>query len=152
MDLKEKFRANFKEIIEKTVFSGKKFSVLVACSGGADSLAEPPCLFHLRRGDYGIELFEVLLLFADIHRLASGNVSRAEHLARPEMGHQRRRIGPNAVLSHLFHPFDCLHQVESRRDALVEAVVARGSGHPCPFWPQLAVDECADAFVCQTIC
>ena len=39
MDLKEKFRANFKEIIEKTGFSGKKFSVLVACSGGADSLA-----------------------------------------------------------------------------------------------------------------
>ena len=39
MDLKEKFRANFKEIIEKTGFSGKKFSLLVACSGGADSLA-----------------------------------------------------------------------------------------------------------------
>lgn len=39
MDLKEKFRVNFKEIIEKTGFAGKHFSVLAACSGGADSLA-----------------------------------------------------------------------------------------------------------------
>ena len=39
MDLKEKFRANFREILEETGFSGKNFSVLAACSGGADSLA-----------------------------------------------------------------------------------------------------------------
>lgn len=39
MDLKEKFRANLREILEETGFSGKNFSVLAACSGGADSLA-----------------------------------------------------------------------------------------------------------------
>jgi len=55
MDLKEKFRANFKEIVEKTGFSGKKFSILVACSGGADSLA---LLYLLRelRDDFDFEL------------------------------------------------------------------------------------------------
>ncbi len=55
MDLKEKFRANFKEIIEKTGFSGKKFSVLVACSGGADSLALL-YLLHELRDDFNFEL------------------------------------------------------------------------------------------------
>lgn len=55
MDLKEKFRANFKEIIEKTSFSGKKFSVLVACSGGADSLALL-YLLHELRDDFNFEL------------------------------------------------------------------------------------------------
>ena len=55
MDLKAKFSANFKEIIGKTGFSGKNFSVLVACSGGADSLA----LLYLLNGiraDFGFEL------------------------------------------------------------------------------------------------
>ena len=55
MDLKEKFRANFKEIIEKTSFPGKKFSVLVACSGGADSLALL-YLLHELRDDFDFEL------------------------------------------------------------------------------------------------
>ena len=55
MDLKEKFRANFKEIIGKTGFSGKKFSVLVACSGGADSLALL-YLLHELRDDFDFEL------------------------------------------------------------------------------------------------
>lgn len=55
MDLKEKFRANFKEIIEKTGFSGKKFSVLVACSGGADSLALL-YLLHELRDNFDFEL------------------------------------------------------------------------------------------------
>ena len=55
MDLKEKFRANFKEIIEKTGFSGKKFSVLVACSGGADSLALLYLLNEIKN-DFGFTL------------------------------------------------------------------------------------------------
>lgn len=37
--IKEKFRGNLKAIIAKTGFSGRHFSVLAACSGGADSLA-----------------------------------------------------------------------------------------------------------------
>lgn len=55
MDLKEKFRANFKEIIEKTGFSGKKFSLLVACSGGADSLALLYLLNEIKN-DFGFTL------------------------------------------------------------------------------------------------
>ena len=39
MDIKGKFKENFKAITDETGFSGKKFSVLAACSGGADSLA-----------------------------------------------------------------------------------------------------------------
>ena len=37
--IREKFKESFKRIIADTGFSGKHFSVLVACSGGADSLA-----------------------------------------------------------------------------------------------------------------
>lgn len=55
MDLKAKFSANFKEIVEKTGFSGKNFSVLVACSGGADSLALLYLLNEIRR-DLGFSL------------------------------------------------------------------------------------------------
>jgi len=55
MDLKEKFRANFKEIVEKTGFSGKKFSILVACSGGADSLALLYLLNEIKK-DFGFTL------------------------------------------------------------------------------------------------
>lgn len=55
MDLKEKFRANFKEIIEKTGFSGKNFSILVACSGGADSLALLYLLHEIKK-DFGFTL------------------------------------------------------------------------------------------------
>lgn len=55
MDLKEKFRANFKEIIEKTGFSSKKFSLLVACSGGADSLALLYLLNEIKN-DFGFTL------------------------------------------------------------------------------------------------
>ena len=55
MDLKAKFSANFKEIVEKTGFSGKNFSILVACSGGADSLALLYLLNDIRR-DFGFQL------------------------------------------------------------------------------------------------
>ena len=55
MDLKEKFRANFKKIVEKTGFSGKNFSVLVACSGGADSLALLYLLNEIKN-DFGFTL------------------------------------------------------------------------------------------------
>lgn len=55
MDLKEKFRANFKEIVEKTGFFGKKFSLLVACSGGADSLALLYLLNEIKN-DFGFTL------------------------------------------------------------------------------------------------
>ena len=55
MDLKAKFSANFKEIVGKTGFSGKNFSVLVACSGGADSLALLYLLNDIRR-DLGFSL------------------------------------------------------------------------------------------------
>ena len=55
MDLKSKFSANFKEIVEKTGFSGKNFSILVACSGGADSLALLYLLNEIRK-DFGFEL------------------------------------------------------------------------------------------------
>ena len=55
MDLKEKFLANFKEIIEKTGFSGKNFSILVACSGGADSLALLYLLHEIKK-DFGFTL------------------------------------------------------------------------------------------------
>lgn len=55
MDLKEKFRANFKEIVEKTGFSGKNFSILVACSGGADSLALLYLLHEIKK-DFGFTL------------------------------------------------------------------------------------------------
>ena len=55
MDLKEKFRTNFKEIIEKTGFSGKNFSILVACSGGADSLALLYLLHEIKK-DFGFTL------------------------------------------------------------------------------------------------
>ena len=37
--IREKFKESFKRIIADTGFSGKHFSVLTACSGGADSLA-----------------------------------------------------------------------------------------------------------------
>lgn len=39
MDIRGKFKENFKAIADETGFSGKKFSLLAACSGGADSLA-----------------------------------------------------------------------------------------------------------------
>ena len=55
MDLKEKFLANFKKIVEKTGFSGKNFSVLVACSGGADSLALLYLLNEIKN-DFGFTL------------------------------------------------------------------------------------------------
>lgn len=55
MDLKTKFSVNFKEIVTKTGFSGKNFSILVACSGGADSLALLYLLSELRK-DFGFEL------------------------------------------------------------------------------------------------
>ena len=55
MDLKTKFLANFKEIIAHAGFSGKKFSVLAACSGGADSLALLYLLHELRH-DFSFEL------------------------------------------------------------------------------------------------
>ena len=55
MDLKAKFSANFKEIVEKTGFSGKNFSILVACSGGADSLALLYLLNEIRNG-FGFKL------------------------------------------------------------------------------------------------
>ena len=55
MDLKEKFRTNFKEIIEKTGFSGKNFSILVACSGGSDSLALLYLLHEIKK-DFGFTL------------------------------------------------------------------------------------------------
>ena len=55
MDLKAKFSANFKEIVEKTGFSGKNFSILVACSGGADSLALLYLLNELKN-DLGFSL------------------------------------------------------------------------------------------------
>lgn len=55
MDLKEKFRTNFKEIIEKTGFSGKNFSILVACSGGADSLALLYLLHEIKK-DFAFSL------------------------------------------------------------------------------------------------
>ena len=55
MDLKTKFLANFKEIIAHAGFSGKKFSVLAACSGGADSLAML-CLLDEIKKDFGFTL------------------------------------------------------------------------------------------------
>ena len=55
MDLKAKFSANFKEIVARTGFSGKNFSILVACSGGADSLALLYLLNEIR-SDFGFEL------------------------------------------------------------------------------------------------
>ena len=39
MDIENKFKENLKAIIASAGFSGKNFSVLAACSGGADSLA-----------------------------------------------------------------------------------------------------------------
>lgn len=39
MDIKSRFKENFEKIISETGFHGKNFSVLAACSGGADSLA-----------------------------------------------------------------------------------------------------------------
>ncbi len=39
MDIKGKFKENFKAITDETGFAGRKFSVLAACSGGADSLS-----------------------------------------------------------------------------------------------------------------
>ena len=64
MDLKENFRANFKEIVEKTGFSGKNFSILVACSGGADSLALLYLLHEIKK-DFG---FTVAAAYVN-HRL-----------------------------------------------------------------------------------
>ena len=55
MDLKAKFSANFKEIVEKTGLSGKNFSILVACSGGTDSLALLYLLNEMRN-DLGFSL------------------------------------------------------------------------------------------------
>ena len=39
MDIEGKFKENLKAIVASSGFSGKNFSVLAACSGGADSLA-----------------------------------------------------------------------------------------------------------------
>ena len=55
MDLKKKFRTNFKEIVAHTGFAGKNFSLLVACSGGADSLALLYLLHEIRK-DFNFEL------------------------------------------------------------------------------------------------
>ena len=55
MDLKEKFLANFKEIVARTGFSGKNFSILTACSGGADSLALLYLLNEIKK-DFGFTL------------------------------------------------------------------------------------------------
>ena len=73
MDLKEKFRANFKEIIEKTGFSGKNFSILVACSGGADSLALLYLLHEIKK-DFGFTLAAAYVN----HRLRSEADDEAE--------------------------------------------------------------------------
>ncbi|MBO4712023.1 tRNA lysidine(34) synthetase TilS [bacterium] len=55
MDLKAKFSANFKEIVSKTGFYGKNFSILVACSGGSDSLALLYLLNEIKN-DFGFTL------------------------------------------------------------------------------------------------
>ena len=73
MDLKEKFLANFKKIVEKTGFSGKKFSVLVACSGGADSLALLYLLNEIKN-DFG---FTLAASYVD-HRLRIEAVDEAK--------------------------------------------------------------------------
>ena len=55
MDLKAKFSANFKEIVSETGFYGKNFSILVACSGGSDSLALLYLLNEIKN-DFGLTL------------------------------------------------------------------------------------------------
>ena len=48
-------RSHFKEIVERTGFSGKNFSILVACSGGADSLSLLYLLDEIKK-DFGFTL------------------------------------------------------------------------------------------------
>jgi tRNA(Ile)-lysidine synthetase, N-terminal domain len=55
MDIKSKFKENFEKIIKETGFSGKNFSILVACSGGADSLALLYLLDEIKK-DFGFTL------------------------------------------------------------------------------------------------
>ena len=53
--IREKFKENLKKIIAETGFAKKHFSVLAACSGGADSLAMLYLLHELRQ-DFDFEL------------------------------------------------------------------------------------------------
>ena len=119
--------------------------------GRADSNVESARLFHLRRDNHGVKLFEILLLLVDFHHSAGWNVHRPEHLVGAEVGYQWRCHGQSGLLSDLFHSARGLHQMENRGAAHVEEVVACGRRHLGFVPAQLAVDECFDAFAAKAL-
>ena len=118
--------------------------------GGAHPFVEPPHLFHTWRDNHSVELFQVLLLFADFHHLARHNVHLPEQLARPQMGYHRRCFGQRWVLFGVFRLAFGFHQVENRRDATVEETNPRGGDSVGFVRAQLAVDERINTIICQS--
>ena len=118
--------------------------------GGADPVVGAFVLFHTVGVHHGAQLFEILLLFVDIHGFANDCFHYVKPMAGTEVGHQRSSFGEYVVIFRLLCFAADLHQVEDRGDAVFEEIASRSGNSVGLIWPQLAVDRRADTLVCQS--
>ena len=95
--------------------------------GGTYPFVEPIHLFHAWCDNHSVELFEILLLFADFHNFACRNVHRPEQLVSAKMGHQRWCFGQFGVVFSLFLFVIDFHQVENWSESAFHEDVSRGA-------------------------
>ena len=150
MDLKEKFQTGFKEIVKKTGFAEKNFSILVACSGGADSLALLILLNEIKN------LFGFLLSAAYVdHKLRPESAREAEFVDKicQELGitcfslnfedgfwdHDKKNVEERArlkryellfdlVKSNKFNMLATAHHLDDQIETVLMRIFDRGTG------------------------